>query len=76
MSTPKGNIEFHLYCKTCDANLEYDPDYAVTANPIACEPSPEGYRPVFFLDLSWHTCLCDMSEGQEPEFVIEFIQST
>ncbi len=75
MSITKGNIEFHLYCKTCDADLKYDPEY--DANPIGIgEPSPEGYRPVFFLDLSWHTCLCDGSEGAEPNFVIDFIQQT
>ncbi len=72
---PYNNIRFQLYCMTCNQDLEYDPEYS--ANPIYMVREPaEDRHAEFELDLSWHVCGCDPSEGQEPNFTIQYISQS
>ena len=70
---PKPNIQFLMYCITCGADLKYDPE--LNSNPIfAAEVHKvQTSRKVFELDLSWHYCKCDMSEGEEPDYVVKLV---
>ena len=63
------DLKFNLYCKTCEQDLEFDPE--ADSVPFCINPEINEDGPLIYqLDLSWHYCECDQSEGDEPNWVI------